>query len=75
MLGELHFVYTIHFNSHLISHPVIQNWTPFLHAMDDMDGDDDEVKDDETRWAEGREMALDFMARNFFNPSPGTRAP
>jgi len=36
--------------------------------MDDMDGDDDEVKDDETRWAEGREMALDFMARNFFNP-------
>ena len=44
----------------------IQNWTPLL-AMDDLDEEVEDVRDDETRWAEGREMALDFMARNFFN--------
>ena len=54
--------------SHLtkVRNSEIQNWTPLV-AMDDLDEEVEDVRDDETRWAEGREMALDFMARNFFN--------
>ena len=60
----------LHTHGHLtkVRNSEIQNWTDWtpLLAMDDLD-EEVEVRDDETRWAEGREMALDFMARNFFN--------